>query len=185
MKRLSLLTFLLMSAFSCLVGCEDADMVRANPISMKIDGEFFMNYPDTTRFTLFEPLPDREFFLSDEGFTLEIRERLYSVEEQMVYMSLVFEGDGDPELGRRYSLVVPEEGAVSDRTPVIESGETRCEAADGWLEFSEFGVDEENGRAYMSGTFGLTMKGGTMNVTDGKFGRMLECAYYNYKTDRQ
>ncbi len=181
MKRLSFISaFLLAVILVCGTGCEGMDAVRANPISLEVDGRMFMSNPDTT-YALGRNDPDQVFRQYGDYFTFGLCEKLYSKKDDHLVLQLVFQGSGIVELNQRYPLKLV---AGHDRHYISYDGKEH-EVSEGWIEFSEFGVNGDGDTAYVSGTYGLTMKEGFLKVANGSFGRMLECIYYNYMTPEQ
>ncbi len=162
-------------------GCEGMDAVRANSVALEVDGRLFRSNPDTA-YVIGTDEPDQILRQHDDYFTFGLCEKLYSKNRERLVLNLVFMGNGIIELDRRYPLHIPEEGEIGYGNSYIVYGGGEHEVSDGWVEFSEFGVNDDGDRAYVSGIFGITLKDSSLKVSNGTFGRMLECEYYCYKS---
>ncbi len=103
---------------------------------------------------------------------------MYDAAGNVCNLNVDFVGTGAVELGVRYQLAEPETPEYGSFFTSITYGGISHVVSEGWVEFSEFGVNEAGDRAYASGIFSLAVDDGDFRITGGKFGRMLECAYY-------
>ncbi len=169
MKRHPFLYALLAVAASVFIfGCEAMDMVRANPVSLEVNGKYFRSRPDTSS-VLGGKKPDAAVWQSPGGFGFVLHETLFSKKDVQCIINLEFTGDGAVQTGVRYPLNV-------DASPSFSCGRDRHEVTEGWVEFSEYGINDSGDRAYVSGTFGVTLSDRSVEVTNGTFGRLLECS---------
>ncbi len=162
-------------------GCENPDKVRANPVMLQIDGTFYSTNPD-------EPYrwgpggqeentPDARVQQYSDYFIFSVADDLYDEKQNVCSLDVDFIGQGQPQLGVRYELAPPESDEYGIfRTYICYMGEKYPISA-GWVEFSEYGVNADRTRAYVSGLFSISVEGDIIRITDGKFGRMLECSY--------
>ncbi len=183
MKRYTILLIAIASLFA--VGCEDLDQVRANPVSMEVNGTFFMNMPDTS-YIIVPNRPDASIWQHQDRFTFSLHETLYSKNgKRRCTINLEFKGSGALTTGRRYPLALPENETSNQEQNTAYSpfsyNATIYELSEGWIEFSEYGVNESGDMAYVSGTFGITPKDRSIKVTNGSFGRLLECEFHKYE----
>ncbi len=175
-----------MIAISSMIfyGCESMGTVRANPVSMEINGNLFRSNPDTTHIFGSND-PEQAFRQYVDYFTFELSEVLYSKKGARCTLNLVFTGHGQVELNQRYQLRIPDEGEIGTAPPSLTLNGSSHEITGGWVEFTEYGTNDSGDRAYTSGTFGLTMKDGAIKTSNGTFGRMLECKYSNHQPAEQ
>ncbi len=184
MKRIPILSVLLVAVVSVFIaGCEEIDAVRANPVSAEINGKYFRSNPDTT-YIFGLNRPDQVFRQYADEFSFGMYEALYSKRDKKAVLNLVFVGMGRVELNKRYPLHVPAD-EQSTAYPTLKLKGKVHRVSDGWVEFTEFGVNDAGDRAYVSGKFGITMEESSVKVTDGAFGRMLECEYYCHTDTEQ
>ncbi len=186
MKRFVFSRFMLVAVAAALLsGCDNPDMLRANPVSFEVDGTYFRTNPDKPYFGVIivnENTPDAYFKQKDDYFVFGINDYLYDSKGNVCQLNVDFVGWGVPELGVRYSLVPLDSEEFQTFRMFLKYGNEEYGIADGWVEFSEFGINSVGDRAYTSGTFGITLKNRAMKITDGRFGRMLECSYHNERT---
>ncbi len=174
MKRILFLSVLLPALF---VGCEHLDMVRSNPVVIEIDGTSYRTDPDQAP-VFGENLPDAAVRQYEDLFIFSINDMLYSKKREECAVDVDFVGSGVPEPGVRYPLVEKDSEVYGPYSPTVALEGSTYDVEDGWVEFSEFGVNEEGTRAYASGTFRISVKG--LDIAGGRFGRMLECTYSKY-----
>ncbi len=164
-----------------ITGCDDPDDVRANPVIMKIDGTLFRTKPDKSFVWgpggTEENTPDAKVKQYGDYFVFSVKDFLYDSEGTGCELDMDFIGLGLPQLGVRYELAEPESELYGSFHTAIRYRDESYLITGGWMEFSEFGINNDKTKAYVSGTFGLSVEGGAIKITGGRFGRMLECSY--------
>ncbi len=185
MKGTEFLSVLAIAAASLfLAGCETLGSVKPNPISLEMNGTFFVSNPDTSN-VIIRYEPDADLWQYDDHFEFELSDALYSKKGRKCVISLEINGLGVVQTNCRYPLARYGEGDKEGMVISTFSYEgKKYEISDGWIEFSEYGVNGEKTSGCVSGTFSLEMKDSSVKVTNGSFGRMLLFSY-NDRTTQQ
>ncbi len=182
MKKLTILAILISAASIFITGCEGIDAIRANPISLEVNGDYLQNRPDTN-FTHKDYIFSTSVYQAPDEFIFTMHDTLYGKRKRRCILNLTFEGIGSIQTGQRYMLKVSDEEAGTETPQTFSYNSEIIEITDGWIEFSEYGINSNGTRAYVSGTFGLTAKDKSIKITNGSFGRLLECKH-NYVTEK-